>query len=140
MKKNSGKTSLIFVLTCLAIGVFFDVNNVQNPFGYLNTLPPPAMTADLVGSYNHEDDSKISLTFAFDGKDEFHYVDGINNIEDIGTFEKVKEGVYSLEGSLIERQEITVMEDFSFDIKINGVNMLFKKESQEAIWITVPKQ
>ena len=138
MKKNPGKSSFIFILVCLIIGVFFYVYFNGKPVSH--AFPPPQMTSDLVGFYNYADDSKISLTFAFDGKEEFHYVDGINNIEDIGTFEKVKEGVYSLEGSLIERQEITVKEDFSFDIKIDGLNMLFKKESQETIWITVPKQ
>lgn len=136
MKMKSGIISLIFVLVCLVIGGFFYVNGVENPFSYLDTLPPPAMTADLVGSYNHvEDDFITSITFASEGENFFQYIDIFNHIEDIGSFEKVGEGVYSLEGSVIEKQEIKVMEDFSFELKVNGKNVVFQKVSQTCTWI-----
>ena len=131
MKKKSGIISLIFVLVCLVIGVFFYVNHVENPFPYFNTLPPPAMTADLVGYYDHVDGNFItSITFDSEGENFFQYIDSFNHIEDIGSFEKVGKGVYSLEGSTIKKQEIQVKEDFSFELKINGKSMVFQKESQ----------
>lgn len=136
MKKHLRKVIIIFVLVCLVIGGFFYVNNVENPFSYFNTLTPPAMTADLVGSYNHvDDDFIISITFASEGENFFQYIDSFNHIEDIGSFEKVGEGVYSLEGSMIEKQEIKVMDDFSFELKVDGKSMVFQKESQTCTWI-----
>ncbi len=77
------------------------------------------MTADLVGSYNHVDGNFItSITFDSEGENFFQYIDSFNHIENIGAFEKVGEGVYSVEGSIIEKQEIKVMEDFSLELKV----------------------